>query len=208
MRLGEALVVKGFLADEQLEEALAHQRSTGHRFTQVLLDKGFVSAEQIAQTLADTHGLQFVDLIQFEVVPAVAQKLPEALARKHRAIVLEDHGHTYLVGVVDPSNLPAHDYVSSVLGRRLEMAVVSDDHLAATIDRVYSTGERLNEFARAVESDVERDRNVVNLNPIVTSVSDAYAPVVKLLQTIFKEAAQLCASDIHIEPKEKKLIVR
>lgn len=159
-------------------------------------------------SITDIHGLPFVDLIAFDINAAVAQILDEKLARSHRAIILEDLGDTYRVGVVDPHNLPEQDHLAFVLGRRLEIAVVDEKQLAATLDRVYSSGDRLNQYAKAVETDVDRDRKVIDINQVTVSVSDPDAPVVKLLQNIFKDAANLGASDIHIEPQEKRLVVR
>lgn len=152
--------------------------------------------------------IPFCNLINFQIAPETSQVLEERLARRHKAIVLEDLGETYRVGVADPHNLPEQDYLAFVLGRRLEIVAVDEKQLLAVLDRVYSAGEKLVQYAKAVESDVDRDRKIIDINKVVVSVGDTDAPVVKLLQTIFKEAANLGASDIHIEPQEKRLVVR
>jgi MSHA biogenesis protein MshE len=208
MLLGEALVLQGLLKREQLDDVLAEQERTGRRFSTILHEKSYVTEEQIARTLAETQGLPYVDLHHRDLSIDTVGVLSELHARRFRAIVLEDRGRTYLVGMADPANLSAQDSISTVLNRPLEIAVVAGDQLTATIDRLYSSSEQLNEFARAIESDIERDTRVFNLNVPGEALADLDAPVVKLLQTIFKEAAQLGASDIHIEPQEKRLIVR
>lgn len=152
--------------------------------------------------------MPFVDLFRQEVDLQLAQNLPETHARRLLAVLLEDRADTWLVGLADPGNLRAQDTISSLLKRPIEVARVDKDALQMTLDRVYGKTEQLGEFAREVERDIDRDNGIVDLNLIGASLDDVDAPVVKLLQTIFDHAAQVRASDIHIEPQEKKLVVR
>ena len=206
--LGEALIEQGWLTSKQLSDALQEQKRTGQKLGQILIDNNFVSDEQIAKVLAAQQNLPFIDLKRFSIQREKSRLLGEMQARKYRAILLEERKDTYLVAVSDPFNLSAQDALSALLKRPIEYVVVANDQLSATIERLYLKDEQLTEFARAIESDVDRDYNIINLNRISTTVDDAEAPVVKLLQTIFREAAQLRASDIHVEAQEKKLVVR
>lgn len=206
--LGEALLAQGWLTPKQLSDALKEQRNSGQRLGQVLIDNGFVNDEQIAKVLAIQQNLPYVDLKHYNLQREKARKLDELQARKFRAVLLEDRPDTYLVAVADPYNLAAQDALSSVLQRPIEYVVVSNDQLGAAIDRIYLKDEQLTEFARAIETDIERDHNIVNLNRISSAVDDADAPVVKLLQSVFREASHMRASDIHFEAQEKKLLVR
>ena len=206
--LGEALIDQGWLTPKQLSDALQEQKRTGQKLGQILLDNNFVSDEQIAQVLAAQQNLPFIDLKRFTIQRDKSRLLGEMQARKYRAILLEERKDTYLVAISDPFNLSAQDALSVLLKRPIEYVVVSNEQLSATIDRLYLKDEQLTEFARAIESDVDRDSNIVNLNRISSTVDDTDAPVVKLLQTVFREAAQLRASDIHFEAQEKKLVVR
>jgi len=207
-QLGEELVAKGFLSAKKLEEALSEQARTGRKLGQILLDNNYVNEEQIARVLASQQSLPFIDLKRYTVSLDTVRILDEMQARKFRAVVLEDRRSTYLVAVSDPYNLSAQDALSARLHRPLEIAVVANDLLNALIEQAYSKDEQLNAFARAVESDVDNESNIVNLSQISATVDDAEAPVVKLLQTIFRDATQLRASDIHIEPQDRQLIVR
>jgi MSHA biogenesis protein MshE len=206
--LGEALIEQGWLTSKQLSDALQEQKRTGQKLGQVLIDNNFVSDEQIARVLAAQQNLPFIDLRRFSIQRDKARLLGEMQARKYRAVLLEERRDTYLVAISDPFNLAAQDALSGLLKRPIEYAVVSNDQLSTTIDHLYLKDEQLTEFARAIESDVDRDANIINLNRISTTVDDADAPVVKLLQTVFREASQLRASDIHFEAQEKKLVVR
>ena len=207
-QLGEELVAKGYLTTKRLEEALGEQARTGRKLGQILLDNNYVSEEHVARVLASQQGVPYIDLKRYNVSMETVGILDEMQARKFRAVVLEDRKSTYLIGVSDPYNLSAQDALSARLHRPIEIAVVANDQLNALIEQAYSKDEQLNAFAKAVESDVDSQSNIVNLSQISATVDDADAPVVKLLQTIFRDATQLRASDIHIEPQDKQLIVR
>lgn len=206
--LGEELVAKGYLTAKKLAEALSEQERTGRKLGQILLDNNYVTEEQIARVLASQQGLPYIDLKHYNVNLDTVSKLDEMQSRKYRAVVLEDRKTTYLVAVSDPYNLSAQDALSARLHRPLEIAVVTNEQLNTLIEQVYSKDEQLTAFARAVESDVDSESNIINLNQISATVDDADAPVVRLLQTIFRDATQLRASDIHIEPQDKQLVVR
>ncbi len=206
--LGEELVAKGYLTAKRLEEALSEHERTGRKLGQILLDNNYVSEEQLARVLASQQGLPFIDLKRYKVSFETVGLLDEMQARKFRAVVLEDRTSTYLVAVSDPYNLSAQDALSAYLHRPLEIAVVANDQLSALIEQAYSKDAQLNAFARAVETDVDNASNIVNLNQISATVDDVDAPVVRLLQTIFRDATKLRASDIHIEPQDRQLIVR
>ncbi len=150
----------------------------------------------------------YFDLNRQEINTALAQALPEQQSRRFLAILLEDRKDTWLVGLADPDNLRAQDAISALLKRPIDVVLVDQKALLETLDRIYGKTAQLGEFAREVERDIERDTGIVDLNQIGASIDDVDAPVVKLLQTIFDHAAQVRASDIHIEPQEKKLIVR
>ena len=206
--LGAELVAKGFLTATKLEEALNEHERTGRKLGQILIDNKYVTEEQIARILASQQGLPFIDLKHYKISFDTVRILDEMQSRKFRAVVLEDRKSTYLAAVSDPHNLSAQDALSTYLHRPLEIAVVTNEQLNALIEQAYSKDERLNAFARAVEFDVDHASNIVNLNQINATVDDADAPVVKLLQTIFRDATMLRASDIHIEPQDRQLIVR
>jgi hypothetical protein len=206
--LGEELVAKGYLTAKKLAEALSEQKRTGRKLGQILLDNNYVTEEQIARVLASQQGLPYIDLKHYNINLDTVTKLDEMQSRKYRAVVLEDRKTTYLVAVSDPYNLSAQDALSARLHCPLEIAVVTNEQLNTLIEQVYSKDEQLTAFARAVESDVDSESNIINLNQISATVDDADAPVVRLLQTIFRDATQLRASDIHIEPQDKQLVVR
>jgi MSHA biogenesis protein MshE len=206
--LGTALVAQGFLTQERLNEALAEQKKSGRMLGRILTENAYVTEEQMAKTLAVQQSVPFVDLRRHDISPTVVCTLSEVQARRFRAVVLEKRSDSFLVGFVDPSSLRAQDELAGLLGKPLDVCVITADQFNKTIDRVYRKTEQLDEYAKEVQRDIERERGVVDINQMTLAIDDVEAPVVKLLQTIFEEAVQMRASDIHIEPEESKLVVR
>lgn len=206
IRLGEILIQQNLLSPEQLEQALVEQKRTGRKLGRVFIDSGFVTEKQISEALARQLNIPFIDLSQFNVQSQIVQKLPEAQARRFRAVLLEDRGSTYFVGMADPSDLFAYDELVRVLKRDIELAVVQESMLLQVVDRTYRLTDEISHLAMELQQDL--GDNSLDFVSLATNDSAEEAPVVKLLQTIFDDAVQVRASDIHIEPQENKLHIR
>ena len=206
--LGLVLIEQGVLRADQLNQALSEQRRTGELLGRMLVAMDLVSEEQVAQALSRQFNLPFVDLRRYDAQPEVVRLLPEAQARRFGAVVLEDRGESFLVGVVDPTNLRAHDELAQALKRPLDLAVITHDQLQATIDRIYRKTEQIGAFAKELQREIGEQDDVIDLTSMGQVLGDEDAPIVKLLQTIFDDAARVNASDIHFEPQEHALVVR
>ncbi|MBX9963603.1 MAG: Flp pilus assembly complex ATPase component TadA [Burkholderiales bacterium] len=206
VRLGEILLQQGLLTEEQLKSALDDQKRTGRRLGRVFVESGFVTEEQIGEALARQFKIAFVNLKQFNVKPEVLAKLPESQARRFRAMVLQDEGHHYVVGMADPTDLNAYDELTRFLKRELQLAVVAESQLLATIDRMYRRTEQISGLVQELGEEFEDTGVDFAGAGLPTGTEDA--PVVKLLQNVFEDAVQVRASDIHIEPQETRVFIR
>ena len=146
-RLGTALIENGYLTQEKLQDALSEQKRTGRMLGQVLIDSRDITEEQMSRTIAAQQNLPFIDLLKYDVTPEIVRILTESPVRRFRAIVLEDRTETYLVGLVDPSNLRAQDELSSLLGRPIYASVITNDQFKKTIDRIFHKDKQLDEYA-------------------------------------------------------------
>ncbi len=206
LRLGDVLVAQRVISQEQLRIGLEQQKRSGRRLGRVLVDNGFTTDEKIAEALAHQLSVPYVNLKFFNVRREVVLKLPETHARRFRAIPLEDKGDSYLVGMADPTDLFAFDEISRALKRSIHTAVVSEPQLVQTIDRVYRRTEEITGLARELEQDL--GDSIVDFGALGATLGSEDAPVVKLLQSMFEDATQVGASDIHIEPQETRLMIR
>ena len=206
IRLGDVLVGQKVISTEQLTAALERQKKSGKRLGRVLVEEGFVTEEQVAEGLARQLKLPYVDLKFKEFDPEVVRKLPEALARRFRAIALEEREFGFLVGVSDPTDLFAFDEISRSMRREVELAVVSDSALTKAIDRTYRRTEEITGLVRALERDFKE--TYVDFGAAAAELGAEEAPVVKLLQSVFEDAIQVNASDVHVEPQETRVQIR
>ena len=207
VRIGEILVRQNLVTEEQVGLALEQQKKTGRKLGRIFIDSGFVTEEAMSKALARQLDIPFINLRAFDLKPDVVQRLPEAQARRFRAIVLEDRGTAFLVGMADPSDLLVYDEIGRILKREIEPAAVIGTELLAAIDRVYRRTGEITGFAKELTAELgEVPTEFAELFGVTPGQEDA--PVVKLLQTVFDEAIKLRASDIHIEPQEKQLRIR
>ncbi len=204
IRLGDVLVAQKAISQDQLRVALEQQKKSGRRLGRVLVEQGFVNDEQICEAISRQLNIQYVNLKFYNFNQDVVRRLPEAQARRFRAIVLEDRRSSALVGMADPTDLFAYDELGRILQKDIELAVVSEAALLQNVDRIYRRTEEITGLAKELERDV--GDSYVDFGAIGAGAEDA--PVVKLLQSVFEDAIQVNASDVHIEPQETALQIR
>jgi MSHA biogenesis protein MshE len=206
LRLGEILVAQKAISQEQLRLALEEQRRSGRRLGRVLVDLGFLSEEKMAQSLARQLNLRYVDLRQHSFNRTLVQKLPESAARRFRAVALEERGAAIVVAMADPTDLFAFDELTRILKKEVETAVAAESQVLQVLDQVYRRTEEISGLARELQQDLAD--TTIDFGALSATLGAEDAPVVKLLQSLFEDAAQVGASDVHIEPQEDRLRIR
>ncbi len=206
IRIGDLLVKNGIITDEQLNKALATQKAQGGKLGSTLITLGFVTSMQFLEFLAEQLKIPNIDLKHYNYNEETVKLLPETAARRFRAMVLKDEGSQLLVGMADPTDIYGYDELGKILKRPVAMAVILEEDLLRTLDTVY---RRTHEIASiAGELDDELAAGVSNLEQLLIETGVEDAPVVRLLRSLFEDAVQMGASDIHIEPDEKVLRIR
>ncbi|RIX46947.1 MAG: GspE/PulE family protein [Rhodocyclales bacterium GT-UBC] len=208
VRLGDLLIQQGLLTEEQLKLSLDEQKRTGRKLGRVFVECGYVTEEGISQALARQLRIPFIDLKSFTPKPDLIKLLPEAPARRYRALVLDQLPDGRLqVGLSDPTDLQAYDEIVRHVKREIDLAVVTESQLLSMVDRVYHRGEQITGLAKELTAELgDIPIEFGDLLGLTPGAEDA--PVVKLLQTVFEEAMRLRASDIHFEPQERGLRIR
>ena len=205
IRLGDLLVQNGIINEAQLQQALSAQRASGRKLGYVMIEQGFVTEEQLLNLLSQHLNVPLIDIPQYRVNPEVVKLLPEVQARRHRAIVLADNGDHLLVGMSDPADLSAVDVLSGFLPKPVKLAVVSDGDLFEAFDNFYRRTEEIASFAQKLAEEYQDD---VDFDLTAGLEDEQDTAVARLLQSIFEDAIQAKASDIHIEPDEGMLRIR
>ncbi len=205
VRIGNLLVQEKLISQEQLGLALEQQKRSGRKLGRVLIENGFVTEEAISETLAKQLKIPYINLKHYNVNLSVARTLPEMQARRFRALLLEDKGSTYLVAMADPTDLFAYDEIARLLKRDIELVLVNENQVLETMDRIYRRTEQMTDLARELGADMAE---AVDFGALSVEPGAEDAPVVKLLQSMFEDAVQVNASDVHIEPQESLLQIR
>jgi type IV pilus assembly protein PilB len=212
-QLGEMLLRRGLLAEQQLQEALARQKAEkGGRLGRLLVEMGLVSEVQICEVLAEQLHIPAADLVAVDVPPDVLALLPRELAVRDQALpwFVEDQD-LYLI-MADPTNVVVANEIAVRTGLHIKAVVAPESEVAAAIERFYATEESsLAQFENidlAAHLSIVGDSEAEGLTDEDVAKAAHEAPVVKLVNAVLTDAVQSGASDIHIEPQQKGVTLR
>jgi type IV pilus assembly protein PilB len=208
-RLGELLVRERLISLQQLRHAQEEQRRSGSNLGYTLAKLGYISDGEITNFLSAQYRVPAVNLDEYEFDPEVIKLVSKEVCEKHRCIPISRSGAALIVAMADPTNLHAIDDIKFLTGLNVEPVVASETGIAQGIERAHSNGggydDVLAEFAdEEVDFDVQQDD--INLSELEKAAEGA--PVVRLVNAVLLNAIKKGASDIHIEPYEKKIRVR
>ncbi|MCG9702814.1 GspE/PulE family protein [Vibrio natriegens] len=205
-RLGDLLVDEAIVTEEQIQQALTAQRSTGQKLGDALIDLGFITEKQMLNFLSQQLGLPLIDLGRAPVDPEAVQILPEVHARRLRAMVVARNGHTLRVAMSDPADLFTQESLMNLLGEySLEFIIASERQLIDSFDRYYRRTKEIASFAEQLQAE---HQDVQSFDYGIDETDSEEVTVVKLVNSMFEDAVQVGASDIHIEPDDKVLRLR
>jgi MSHA biogenesis protein MshE len=205
IRLGDLLVEKGLITEDQLQHALGEQKKFGRKLGGTLIELGMIDENSLLELLAEQLNIPLIDINNHNYDNETAKLLPEMIARRYRALVLEDRERDYLVAMADPTDIYALDEIQSRLNKPVSQAIVRESALLENFDLVYRRTDEISALASELGQDL--NDTATDLNELLqTEMTEA--PVAKLLQSIFEDAVQVGASDIHIEPDQHVIRVR
>jgi MSHA biogenesis protein MshE len=206
IRLGDLLVASQELTEDQLQVALQEQKRGGRKLGATLIDLGYITEDRLLNLLAQQLNIPLIDLAHYSYDAEVVRRLPETQARRYRMILLRDDDNEALLGMADPIELYAYDHAVRLLGKSVKQAIVRESQMLATFDQVYRRTQQISDLAEELGQELSQD--AIDLSQLMAGEEVANAPVVKLLQSLFEDAVQMNASDIHIEPDESVLRIR
>ncbi|MGB7212238.1 MAG: type IV-A pilus assembly ATPase PilB [Gemmatimonadales bacterium] len=211
-RLGDILVREGLINRDQLNQALAEQKTSGHRLGYVLVKLGVVQELEVTKVLAKQYRMPAVDLSRFEVDPKIIKLVPAELALKKSVLPLKREGRTLTVAMADPTDSGLIEDLKFITRYDLFPVIAGEYTLRSLIEKHYNSGDQqLADLLKEMEGEGESDDVEVVKEEDEEQASQAQiddAPVVKLINTILTEAVKRGASDIHIEPFEHEIRVR
>ncbi len=206
-RLGDLLVEEGIVTDEQLGQALSAQKNTGRKLGDTLIELGFLSEQQMLTFLSQQLALPLIDLSRATVDIDAVQLLSEVHARRLRALVIGRTGDTIRVAMSDPADWFAQESLLNQLPQfSFEFVIAPEKQLVDGFDRYYRRTKEIASFAEQLQA--EHQVNDAFDFDITNDGDSEEVTVVKLINSLFEDAIQVGASDIHIEPDSNLLRIR
>lgn len=215
-KLGEMLVQAGLIQPETLEKALALQKDQNKKIGQLLMDMGFVDGIAFAVALSEQLNLPFVRLKDREISASTLEKVPQKIVEKYSLIPIETSQGKLVVATANPLEPSATDDLQFVTQMPIQFVVSPLDEIEAAIEKFYPTPD--------IEPDIEKDLESGFLTPgnmEIVQVREqedrkdkdllnlaGLPPVVRFTNSVIAGAIRMRASDIHIEPQEKHLVIR
>ncbi|MBD5528993.1 MAG: Flp pilus assembly complex ATPase component TadA [Lachnospiraceae bacterium] len=206
LRLGDVLVDSKAITNTQLLQALDLQKGSGKKLGEVLVDEGIVTEEQIAMALSTQLHIELIDLTTIAVSQDILDLIPVNVLKKNKIFPIEyaqDSMNVLRVAMADPMDMYAQDDISIITNCQVEPAVTTTRNIMLAIDKYYGQDEvttALEAYAK------EKNLNVEEVDAAEEDINNS--PIVMLVKEMIDKAVRQRASDIHIEPTERKVRVR
>ncbi len=207
-RLESLLIEHEILNPDQLDQAKKQQKSTGDPLDASLVKLGLVSEGDLLTVLSRIYGLPAVDLRNFDLDRQAIDLVPGEVATKFTALPIRKVGRTLTLAMADPMNLYAIDDIKFIVGLEVQPVVATESAIKETIDRYYGSANALKDIMKDMEDGegIELVEDEIEEGSGLDGETDA--PVIKYVNSLLAEAVLRRASDIHIEPFERKIRVR
>src|SRR5207248_10562487 len=204
----DILVRRQVLSPDQLDEARGLERQAGMKLSDAIVKLGYATPDQVMSAVAEHHGLQFVDLTEVTIPPAVIELVPESVARENVVLPMSQDNGALKIIMSDPTDFDTVQKLQFILNKDIQPVLAPREQIVEAINRHYgqteteSVDSMLAEFTDTAIDFTETEQT----SGVGYEESDA--PVVKLVNLIIQEAVGLRASDVHIEPFADRVRVR
>jgi type IV pilus assembly protein PilB len=219
-RIGDLFLEAGLVTPAQLEEALVEQRATGEFVGQVLVRRGWATEHAICECLRRQLNLPVVQLKDLQIPDHVLALVSEKLATRYLAMPLSVDGprdsrsSSVVVAMADPLNPAALEDIRFYSGYYVRPVLAPASAIAEAINRCYRLDATLNEVLEKIISDdevpeVRRLDGSAGAEPAEALLKEGQSrPIVRLADWILAKAVAERASDVHLEPQEREVLLR
>ena len=212
MQLGQLLLARNIVTQDQIDSALSEQKEKGHRklLGELLVEKGYCTENQIASALAQGYGVPYAQVGPKICDPKVLEILPRDFLEEHIVLPLFRVHNTLTVAVNEPTNVFLIDEIERISGCKVQIVCSTTKDIKATL-QTYLPSENVFVIDDIIDDDGLEDFTLIeNITQDIGNLEEiaGQSPVVKLVNYLLYNAVRENASDIHIEPDDKKLRVR
>ncbi|MEM7263660.1 MAG: ATPase, T2SS/T4P/T4SS family, partial [Planctomycetota bacterium] len=204
-RLGEILLEKGWVTEDQINKALEYQNANQCKIGEALVKLGHCKQEQVTRALAIHFELPFANLAKHTIPQDLIDRVPKDVALEHKIVPVAQKGKSLIIAMSDPLDFFILDNLRFILNTEVNCALATPEAVDQALDDYYRLAGNYDDvIGEGGEEDIEFGREDYSGDD-----ADANeAPVIKLVHMLLSNALKARASDIHIEPMEKQLIVR
>ncbi|HNW39869.1 MAG TPA: ATPase, T2SS/T4P/T4SS family [Candidatus Omnitrophota bacterium] len=212
-RLTEILISNKLITAQHLDQALKVQAAKGGKLSDIIVELKFIKEKELINTLSESLGLPLIDLKRFKIDLDIAKIIPVDIARHYQIIPISKMGDTITLAMADPLNIFAIDHVAALTGFKINPIISSVADINQTIELSYP------DTSKGIIDDLVKEMTVSSIELVKeekeVSPSDQEldrisheAPVIKVVNAILEDSIKKKASDVLIEPFEKKLRIR
>ncbi|MFA5888675.1 MAG: GspE/PulE family protein [Candidatus Paceibacterota bacterium] len=210
-QLKEFILDSGLVSRSDLELAEKESKETGGSLGKILVSKGKMTEDDFRRMQAYILGIPFVDLKKEKLPFEVLSLIPEPIARNHNIVAFKKTDTALEVAMLDTEDLTAIDFVKKKVGLKILPRLTDAESMKSAILQYQKSLKA--EFGDLIQKDADSIKNIFDEEEAATSEEDLRkladdVPVVRIVDTLLKHAILQNASDIHIEPQEKELLVR
>ncbi len=201
MRLGEILLERRLITQEDLDRALELQKERGDKIGKTLVDLGFIAMRDVLAALSDQLGLPLVTIDGPPPAAAETEALSPRFLRQFRILPIGREDHTLTLAMADPLDFETLTSVRNCTGLKVRPVLAAEQEILDAIDKYY--GESAKTEADLDPDSAQASEDLEHLRDMASE-----APVIRLVNAIVAQAVEKRASDIHIEPFEKEFRIR
>jgi len=204
------LLDAGLITKEQFEAAIIKAEKTKQKVGDVLVSEGLISEEELIKLKAYILGIPFVNLEKEAVQPEVLKIIPEPIASSHNIVAFRKKGNDLEVAMLDPEDLRTIEFIKKTTPLRILPRLTNPDSIKNVLRQYQKTLEV--EFGEIIKKEVGvikpiKEEEIVEEKAELQKIAEEL-PVIRIVDTLLKHAILQRASDIHIEPLEKEVLVR
>jgi general secretion pathway protein E/type IV pilus assembly protein PilB len=199
----------GYVTNEQLAPIREEADQTGEGVVDTLVAKGILTPAVVAQAKAAHFGAEYVPLGEMRIPDDVLALVRRDVAKRFNVVPVRKEEHGLVVAMADPSDLDTLDGLQHTLNMEIIPAVATPEDIEAAIAKLY--GVRDDSVSKMIQDITEGEVEIAKIASVQTddgSTVEADAPIIKLVNTMIVEAFKMRASDIHLEPLDKRFRVR
>ena len=210
-KLGEILVGAGKLSDESLVRALDEQKKYGEKLGKILTKMEFLTEKEIIDTLSQQLGIPIVSLDGRDIPMDLIRLFPEEVWKNYMVIPFEKHFNVLRIAMVDPLDINAIDEVARLVKMEVEPCIVTEGDMKRALAKYYGAKtiveQTLEDMGEDVDLTLIKDANLEEADKISIDMTEQ-EPVVRFVNSVLTQSLADGASDIHVEPLERKMRVR